>query len=53
MESQLSELRQQEQQDQNALVRRQEELQLREHELELARIAMQEKDAEHQRQIEE
>ena len=32
---------------------RQEELRLREHELELARIEMQEKDNEHQRQIEE
>lgn len=32
---------------------RQEELHLREHELELARIAMEEKEQEHQRQIED
>jgi len=53
MEAKLNELKLQEQSDARTLVQRQEELRMREHELELARLAMEEKENEHQRQIEE
>ena len=53
MMAQLEELQKQEQSDQEVLIQRQQELKLREHELKLARMAMEEKEAEHQRQIAE
>ena len=53
MQSQLEQLKMQEQVDQKALIMRQEELRIREHELELARTQMEEKEQEHQRQIEQ
>ena len=53
MKAQLDQMKVQEMSDQRVLVLRQEELRIREHELEMARAQMEEKEMEHQRQIEQ